>query len=228
MHDFQLINLDTDSISVCKKDGSPFSEEEQEQLLQELNSLFPDTIRWDDDGYYKKIIVLRAKNYILDDGKKVKIKGSALKATGKPPAMKEMIKRIIDALLNDQTNFQEIYLEYVKEAAQIKDIKRWSSRKTISDKTLNNDRTNEARIREAIQGTEFVEGDRVHVFYKDATTLEIVERFNGIYALDKLLKSCYDTIWTFENVIDCNQFINYSLKKSKPLLQELMNEKINA
>ena len=32
-HDFVLVNADTDSISFCKKDSTPFTEEETESLL---------------------------------------------------------------------------------------------------------------------------------------------------------------------------------------------------
>jgi DNA polymerase elongation subunit (family B) len=226
MHNFKLVNADTDSITICKPDGSLFSDHEQESLLRELNSLFPKTISWEDDGYYRKVIVLKIKNYITQtqDGK-VKIKGSALKASTKSPAMKEMINRIIDSMLNDRNDFQDIYLEYIKEAAKVKDIKRWASRKTISERTLNSERKNETRIKDVIQGTEIVEGDRIYVFNKTKDELELVERFNGVYDIDKMLQSVYDTAWVFENVLDCESlFPNYKLKKMKPKLQELINE----
>ena len=44
-----------------------------------VNKLFKDGISWEDDGYFKKLIVVKAKNYILFDGMKVKIKGQAFK-----------------------------------------------------------------------------------------------------------------------------------------------------
>ena len=49
MHDFLLVNADTDSISVCKKDMSPFSKEEQKKLLEELNNQFPEHIKFEED-----------------------------------------------------------------------------------------------------------------------------------------------------------------------------------
>jgi hypothetical protein len=223
-HNFQLVNADTDSITVCKKDQSEFSKEEQESLLAELNSLFPKGIHWEDDGDYRKIIVLKAKNYVLLDRKgNVKYKGSAIKATQKEPALKEFIKAIIDSMLNDRNDYQEIYHRYIKEACNIQDIKRWSSRKTISERTLNSERKNETRIKDAIAGTEIVEGDRCHVFFKDKDTLELVQNFDGTYCLDKLLQKIYDTSWTFDSVLDCeNLFPNYKLKKNKTALEELL------
>lgn len=223
MKNFKLVNADTDSITVCKQDGRPFSEEEQDSLLKELNSLFPKKISWEDDGYYRKVVVCRAKNYITQtqDGK-VKIKGSALKATGKSPAMKEFINRIIQSILDDKNDYQQIYLQYVKEAKSVTDIKRWASRKTISDKTLNSERKNETIIKDAIEDTEYVEGDKVYVYYKDKDTLELVENFDGNYLLDKFVKNAYDTSKVFENVLNCEElFINYSLKKNKVLLEQL-------
>jgi len=215
----KLVNGDTDSISFCKLDESPISEQEQIELLEDLNKQFPNKIRFEHDGYYPTVCVLKAKNYILYDGKKIKTKGSAIKATTKPEALKEFINRSIHLIVHDTNSLNEnlilLYNEYVKEINNIKDIKRWAARKTISDKTLNSDRTNEARIREALVNSEYVEGDRAYFFYKNPTTLELVERFNGEYDKKRLLKNLYDTAWLFETVIDCDLlFTNYSLKKN--------------
>jgi DNA polymerase elongation subunit (family B) len=220
---FIIPNADTDSISYAKEDQSFITEDERKLLLEDLNSLFPKNIRFEDDGYYPKVCIMKAKNYVLYDGKKIKIKGSALKASGKPPSMKEMIKRVIDSIINDKSNYQEIYLEYVKEAANIKDMSRWASRKTISDKTLNSERTNETRIKDAIQGTEIVEGDRVYVYNKTPTELCLVQNYDGVYDVDKMLGMCYDTIYVFENIMDCELlFKNFKLKRNKEALREIL------
>lgn len=227
---FKIVNADTDSISYCKPNGEEISTEEREALLNELNALFPRLIHFEHDGdnlgYYPTVVILKAKNYILFDGKKIKMKGNSLKATGKGTALKEMLKRVVDSIVYNKGDIQSIYLEYIKEAAQVKDMKRWASRKTISDKTLTNDRTNEVRIRDAIAGSEYVEGDRVWLYNKTKTELALVEKFDGIYDVDKILNSVYDTIWVFENVLDCESlFKNYKLKKWKKELEELLNER---
>ena len=218
-----IVNADTDSISFNKTDGSHIDEVERKQLLDELNSRFPERIRFEDDGYFKTLLVLRAKNYVLDDGKKIKYKGSAIKATQKEPALKEFIKKIIDSIMTHKEDYQDIYHSYIKEACNIQDIKRWSTRKTISDKTLNSERSNESRVRDTLEGTEYVEGDRIYTFYKDTNTLELAERFDGQYDVDRLLEKCYNTCYTFDKVLDCdNLFKNYKLKKNKKDLEELL------
>lgn len=222
VHDFILGPVDTDSISFCKPDQSPFTKEEQESLLNEINEMLPECIQYDHDGYFRMVIICKAKNYVLDDGKSVKIKGSALKVPGKPVAMREMIRAIIDSLLNERNDFKEIYMKYINEAANIKDINRWASRKTISATTLSSTRANETRIKDAIEGTEIVEGDRIYVYQKTKTELDLVQNFSGQYHLAKMLQMCYDTAWVFENVLDCEAlFKNYSLKKN---IKELVNE----
>jgi DNA polymerase elongation subunit (family B) len=219
---YLIPNADTDSISYTKYDQSEITKEEKEENLQEVNALFPEKIKWEDDGYYLNVIIMRAKNYVLFDGKKVKIKGSALKATGKSAAMKEMINTMIQSILDDKHDFQDIYLKYIKEAKSVTDMKRWAARKTISDKTLNSERTNEVRIKNALEGSEHVEGDRIWVYNKTPTELALVENFDGIYDLTKLVKSVYDTSRVFENILDCdNLFKNYSLKKNKKELEIL-------
>ena len=82
-HNFILGPVDTDSISICKPAGAPFTEEEMQSLLDEINSYFPEHIKYADDGYFPRCVALKAKNYILYDGKKIKIKGSSLKASTK-------------------------------------------------------------------------------------------------------------------------------------------------
>jgi hypothetical protein len=70
-YNFNISVTDTDSISFCKKDKSGFSETERKALLDELNEISPEMMIWEDDGYYDTIIVFRAKNYALWDGKKI-------------------------------------------------------------------------------------------------------------------------------------------------------------
>jgi DNA polymerase, archaea type len=96
----RIVNADTDSISFCTPDQSVISEDAQSFFLKDLNSLFPSRIHFEHDGFYKKVIVVKAKNYIMKsyDGK-IKTKGSALKASTKEKALKEFIERITEVLL---------------------------------------------------------------------------------------------------------------------------------
>lgn len=219
---FKLVNADTDSISFSKGDNGPITPEERTELLLELNSLFPERIHWEDDGYYLKLIVLKAKNYILqtEDGK-VKIKGSSLKDQKKELALQEFLKEIINSILDNKNNYLEVYHKYVKEALNVNDIKRWCSKKTITSKVLNGERTNETKIKDAIANSEYCEGDKAYMFFEEDDTLKLAENFKGTYNKEKLLEKLYKTALTFESIIPKETFINYKLKRSKELLKDL-------
>lgn len=225
MYNFKLVNCDTDSIMVCKPNGAEFSLEERERLLFELNEQFPSGIRWEPDGpdgkneVYPKVLILKAKNYALWDGKKLKIKGSALRSGTKEPALRDLLNEVLNALILDTGDPKVIYEKYVQEALKVTDIKRWCGKKTITEKTLNSERLNETKVKDAIAGSEYVEGDKIYTFFKQDGTLELMENFNGDYSVDRLLKKIYNTIETFETVLPVKEiFLNYSLKKNKKLL----------
>jgi hypothetical protein len=222
-YDLTLVNCDTDSISVCKPDQSEFTEEEQDDLINELNSLFPERIRWEPDGVFKTIIVLAAKNYVLYDGKKIKVKGSSLKDAKKEIALKEFLFSMIETIINGKDNYSEIYNKYITEALDIKDINRWASKKTISSKVLKNERTNEAKIRDAIKDSGYSEGDKVWTYYKPDGSLALAEKFDGVYDKEKMLAKVHKTALTFQNIIDKSIFPNYKLKKNKGLLHDIAN-----
>ena len=210
-----LVNADTDSITFCKHDQSEFSEQERADLLQDLNSRFPEKITFEDDGYYKKLIVIKIKNYVLWDGKKVKLKGSALKGSTKEPALQQFMKDIINSIIEEKYNYKEIYDRYAKEILNVKEIKRWCTRKTLSDKVFNAQRTNEQKVLDAIEGTEYAEGDRAYFFFKSDGSLELVEKFSGEYDAKKLLSKLYKTSEVFHTIIPKETFPNYALKKNK-------------
>jgi len=129
---------------------------------------------------------------------------------------KELEKKLID-----------LYEEYVKEIMNVKDIKRWCNKKTITSKVMQNTRTNEVKVREAIAGSEYKEGDKAYFFYNSEDNLVLAENFNNDYNKVKLLSKLYKTTKTFETIIDESLFVNYSLKnkKIKALLEELNGNK---
>ncbi len=219
-YDFIIGPTDTDSISFCKIDYSPFSEAELSNLLKELNDISPEMMVWEDDGYYKTVIALRAKNYVLQkfDGT-IKYKGSGVKATMKEVALKEFIKKTIDEILNDTNRFTEVYNEYVKEILDIKDISRWTSKKTITPSVLDPKRLTEQKIKDAIEGTEYVEGDKIRVFFLPDETLCLQERFDGVYNKVRMLEKLYNTAMIFQMVLNVDDlYLNYKLKKNQKLL----------
>lgn len=218
---FTLVNADTDSISFTR--GSLISKEERLELLDDLNGLYPNLIRWEDDGYYTKVVVVKAKNYaLLSESGKIKIKGSALKSTGKQKSLQNFNTRALGALLGTSgEKLEEIYLEYVKSACDVQDITQWSSKKTITETVLKSERTNEKKVRAAIEGKNLSEGDKIYTFYRSDGSLCLQEDFDGDYDKTKLLKNIYDNIATFKTILDMDRFLNYSLKRNQKVLQEL-------
>ena len=227
-HDFIIAPTDTDSISFGKPDGSPFSKEEIKILVKEINDISPEFMTFEDDGYYQTCICVRAKNYVLWDGKKLTIKGSSLKATGKALALREFIQRIIQSIIDEKFNYLELYNEYVNEIMNITDISRWQIKKTVTEKVLNGTRTNETKVMAAIADSEdeIAEGEKIYVYYKSDDTLALAEKFDGNYNQERLLKNLHDTAKCFSTIIDKKTFVNYSLVKSQNALLELTGKQL--
>lgn len=226
-HNFIIPNCDTDSISICYPDFRPISPEQRAELIDEINSILPPKIQMDDDGYFPAVLILKTKNYALYDGKKIKIKGSALKASTKCPALKEAIKSFIDTMIFIENTeemhlkLQELYMQYVHEIMNIDNISRWSSRKTFSEKMLTSTRLNETKVMDALKGSSYVEGDRFNMFYLADDDLCLVENFSGDYNKPRLLKNLFDTISIFDTVIPVKSlFINYALVKNFKKLEQ--------
>lgn len=220
-HDFIIGPSDTDSISFCKADQSEITLEERKSLLKELNDISPDKILWEDDGYFAKVVALRAKNYVLFDGEKIKIKGNSLKATQKSPAMKEMLKKFVDAIvkIDDievlKETLKDLYTGYMLEINNVTDIKRFSVRKTYTSKIDDAERTTEVKILKALEGSDYREGDRFYTYFKTDDSISLVENFDGDYNKTRLFKNLYDTVETFDTILPVKElFINYSLKRN--------------
>lgn len=254
MYNFKLINADTDSIMVAKLDETLFSEEEQEKLLNELNGMFPEHINWDADGFFESVIVVKAKNYVMKEygTNKVKTKGSGLKDTKKEPAMREMMDKMVDAMLNDRQNtLLDIYKSYVKEALNVTDITRWSTKKTITEAITKcgnpkeTVRKQEKDVWDAIKDEEDKqEGNKILLYpvvlgvevisgrvgkkgqplkdlSKEITGLKLAKHWNNDHNVNHLLKRCYATVLIFQNILNMDLFVDYSKSSNKKYLEEL-------
>lgn len=222
MRNFKVNLVDTDSVTFCKQDQSSFTKEELDELTVEINSVMPGLIRWEFEFCLEKLIILKAKNYIQWDGKSLKLKGSSLKSSKLEPALKEFQMEIINSMIHDRDDYSDIYDKYCREVLAISDIKRWSSKKSISATTISSTRKNETNVIDALAGKEYSEGDRFYMFYETDDKLCCVDEFTGTYDKNRLLKRLFDTCKIFGNVLNCNEyFINYTLKKNKKLLEEL-------
>jgi hypothetical protein len=215
-YDFTLVNCDTDSIMFCKPNQTPFTPEERQALLDELNSLTPDMIIWEDDDYFESVLVVKTKNYALYDGSSVKIKGSALKATTKEPALREMTHRMIKSLLGlEPLSLPELYLEYVKEAYNVRDIKRWGSKKSVTSAVLKPKRSTEERLLDAIQGKGLQLGEKFFVYFDENKRPKCIEDFDGNYDKPAMLKKVYAAAEVFKTVYDVKANLpNYALKRN--------------
>lgn len=244
IHNWKLVNIDTDSLSFCKQDGSIFTQEEHEQIFKEVNEIMYSP--WEDDGTFEKLVVLKAKNYILKEGDKVKLKGSSITNPSKEPALQEFTKELIDDLLEtDGANYIQIYEKYTKEASDIKDISRWCVKKSITKAVLNPERTNEQKVADALEGYDISEGDKVFlysaingerqqikkgepVFLKDGSAkmepnkiLKHVNDFANDMDIEHYVKRVYKTLEIFKNVLDVSIVTKYYLKSNLKLLEKL-------
>lgn len=229
---FQIVNVDTDSCSFCKQDMSPFSEEEQQSLLDEINSMIPELIRFSHDGIYDKFIVIRAKNYVTKGFNKkkqkweVKIKGSALKGTMKEPKFKQFMSEFLNLLLEGQPEKTiDLYNDYAYQISTIIDIKPWAFRKTVTKTLWTSQRSNETRVWASIQHTMPQEGDKVSLYFNDQGLPQLANEYTGNHDTKRLLDKLRDTLEIFENVIDKSLYPNYSLKKNRQALEDLVNLK---
>lgn len=220
---FRIVNADTDSISCCKSDMSVFSKEEMKELIKDINTLFPELIKFEDDGVYSNVLVVRAKNYVLVKDGKTTYKGSALKATLKEPALREFIKVFINSIMYNLNDYETVYHKYVHEIFNIKDIRRWASKKTITEKVMVNSRANEANVREAIEGTDYTEGDKIYTYFDEDGTVTLVEHWKNDHSTDRLLNKLYETSETFDALVPPGTLKNYKLKRNKSELNELLN-----
>ena len=243
-HNFTLVNADTDSIMFCKEDQSPFTKEEQKQLLEEINNILPKLITFEDDGHFSRVLVVKSKNYVLGDGEKLKYKGSAFKSATKEKALGELLKKTVEALLFETDSPINIYHRYIKEAVNVKDISRWAVKKSITKKLLDGTRKNETKVLDAIGDDSVQEGDKIYLysvidgeiqdvkkgepqFYKDGRPkmvenkiLRRIEEFDGNYDYLHYVKRVYDTMSILKTVIDMEQIPKYHLSRNQHLLAE--------
>jgi DNA polymerase elongation subunit (family B) len=221
---FTLVNADTDSITVTYKNEF-LTEQDRLQILEILNEISPKQIHWEDDGYYDSVLVLKVKNYVLKEHKseKLKIKGSALKASMKEPALKKFIEELLNKLIEGKReDIESIYHKYVQEIYNIKDITRWCAKRNITEAVLNPERTNEQKVADAIINTEYVQGDKIYVYFTNEDKLKLKEHWTNDHNIVTLLSKLYDSLCIFETVLDLSLYKNYSLVKNQNLARQLV------
>lgn len=238
---YTLVNVDTDSFSVTN--GQAPTKEGFQTEIDALNSLYPDLIKWEDDDVFQKALIVKAKNYVLkkhpnwcskddydkDGNIKLKYKGSSLTDQKKEPVLINLLKEMIEALIQDSDNRLEIYNNYVKKIFNIEDMLLWATKKTVTKSVLNPKRTNEQKVLDALSGENIQEGDKVWLYTaidpedSKKTILKLAKNWDGDEATEHYLKRVWSTVKILETVLDINEFPKYHLKKNKELLDNLIN-----
>lgn len=234
---YNLVNCDTDSIMISKKDQSHWTPEEREKFLEAMNKEFPELIVWEDDGYYERAVIVKAKNYVLkEEGKdKLKFKGSCFKSANKEKALVEMLNKIAEDLIEEK-DWYPTYEKYLEEVANIEDISRWATKVSITEKLIEGDTTDKQRKLEALKDFDYQIGDKVHLFkivdgerpklkkgekqyYKKTGELMtepndiwcMVENFDNKYMVSHYVKRIYKTLEILQTVIDISRSPRYDL-----------------
>lgn len=221
-HNFIIVGGDTDSIAFKKPDEKSFTETEREALLFEINSLMPENVVWKDDKFYRRFIVFKSKNYVMDDGKTVKIKGSGLKGSKKEPTLQKFIREIIDLLLTDKKDqVLFAYLAKVNEINALTEIGPWCFKVTVTKKVLDPETTFNKKVKSAIGQSPVSEGDKVYLFFKEDKSLCLRENFDGSFDRNRLLGKLRDTLQIFENVLDVDLIPDLTKKRSIEGLESL-------
>lgn len=232
---YTLANVDTDSFSITN--GIVPTKEDFAKEINELNSIFDEKINWADDGVFKKVIVNKAKNYVLQKHEnwckpsdfdkngnvKLKFKGSSFTDQKKEPALKEFMNELIKLMLDNKAsliNMNAVYEKYCIEALNITDINRWSVKKTITKSVLNPTRTNEKNVLTAIVNEGFSEGDKVWLYTANNNQLKLIKYFNHDADNWHYVKRVYDTLCILTNLIDIKQFKKYHLKSNRSILED--------
>lgn len=143
----------------------------------------------------------------------------------------ELKKETVEKLIN-------IYEKYVLEASNPSDINRWCTKKTITKAVFESERTNEVKVREAIEGEYLYEGDKIWVYpgivgytevqlktkvkYEPKRVLKLVKNYDNDADTNHLRKRVYNTALILSNVVDKQIFLNYSLTTKKKQLEKLL------
>jgi DNA polymerase I len=94
-HDCTILEADTDGIYLA----SAKYFDRPDDLLALVVPILPDGIELEYDGRYEAMFCYKMKNYALYDGKKVTLRGSALRSRGMEPFLKKLSDQLITFLL---------------------------------------------------------------------------------------------------------------------------------
>jgi len=94
-HGCTILEADTDGIYLSSDEFF----DRPEELLARVETTLPEGIELEHDGRYEAMFCYKAKNYVLFDGKKITIRGSALRSRGIEPYLKKLSDRLVHFLV---------------------------------------------------------------------------------------------------------------------------------
>jgi DNA polymerase elongation subunit (family B) len=98
-HGCTLLEADTDGIYLSSDEYF----DRPEELLGFVKPILPEGIELEYDGRYEAMFCYKSKNYALYDGRKVTLRGSALRSRGMEPYLKKLSDRLIRFLVGAST-----------------------------------------------------------------------------------------------------------------------------
>ena len=106
-NDCRLLEADTDGIYLSSEKffSTP------EKLLDKAAKILPPGLELEFDGAYPAMFCYKAKNYALYDGRKIILRGSALRSRGIEPYLKKLTDRLIRFLLGAEKESPLVLLE---------------------------------------------------------------------------------------------------------------------
>jgi DNA polymerase elongation subunit (family B) len=106
-HDCTILEADTDGIYLSSHEYFT----NPDALLQRVAPILPPGIELEFDGQYAAMFCYKAKNYALYDGKKITLRGSALRSRGTEPYLKKLTDQLIHFLVGAATDSPLVLLE---------------------------------------------------------------------------------------------------------------------
>ncbi len=235
LKEFKIVNADTDSILVTKKDSALFTEQEQNDLLVEINSLMPPKIKFAHDGVFPIAIVFATKNYILKKWNKKKnqfeiiYKGSALKAPMLEAEFRNFLKQVVNLMLEYKVeDIQKVYNDLVYKTYNLKSITGFTFKVPLTPKKMDYDSDHPSALKVqrliARHDLEVNVSDKLNCFYLESGELELEEKFDGSCDRMRLIKKLWNVSQRFKNLLPCEKYFPpYHLKKMNEQLKGISN-----
>ncbi len=216
----RLIEADTDGVYFVVPPGID-TEREEHLFVEALSEELPEGIHLSHDGRYRRMISLKAKNYILVDydGRLI-IKGSSLRSRRDERVFREFVRKLAPLLVNRQSDAASaLYMEFAHrlKAGQF-DHREFCRRESITKKTFSN--PNLRRLAAAAKGCEV--GDRIAVYQRNDGSLARIETYANDEDRGYLLRRLHDMAGRFRGLFDEAEF-----NRRFPLLKPSAGEQLS-